>query len=376
MTARLVSAPTLPRLAVGPMSKNAVDGAIRLAYRHRLRIMLIASRRQVDIAELGGGYVEGWTPETFAEYVRRWDPDRLLLLCRDHGGPWQNSRECTLNYDEAEAMASSLRSLLADIDAGFDLLHLDTSADLAGPATRERATDRLVRLYAECHEAACRRNRKVRFEIGLEDQGVDTNNPHEFREHIADVCERLRRARLPPPTFIVAQTGTKVIETENCGAVVTAPAAVGYAVSELARVCHEFGASLKAHNMDYLDPPTIRHLLRCGVAAINVAPAIGVEETKAFLKVLDDVQLSAVRDRFLYLAYESRAWRKWLKPNSVASDRERAIMAGHYVFNTDEFREIALELDRACRRIGIRWRARLRAAVYRVQERYLCDACA
>jgi len=45
-------------LGVGPMSKNCIDASIELSDKYSVPLMLIASRRQIDSEELGGGYVE------------------------------------------------------------------------------------------------------------------------------------------------------------------------------------------------------------------------------------------------------------------------------------------------------------------------------
>jgi len=90
---RLRSALAMPghvQIGIGPMSKPCVDAVIDLANEHRLPLMLIASRRQIECEAQGGGYVNGWTTETFARYVRGRDQGDYVLLCRDHGGPWQN----------------------------------------------------------------------------------------------------------------------------------------------------------------------------------------------------------------------------------------------------------------------------------------------
>ena len=58
-------------LAVGPMSKNCVDATIELSNRYNTPIMLIASRRQIDSKDFGGGYVNNWTTETFSSYVKK-----------------------------------------------------------------------------------------------------------------------------------------------------------------------------------------------------------------------------------------------------------------------------------------------------------------
>ena len=50
-------------------------------------------------------------------------------LCRDHGGPWQRDEERRAKLPEKEAMERGLTSYYADIDAGFDLLHIDPTKD-------------------------------------------------------------------------------------------------------------------------------------------------------------------------------------------------------------------------------------------------------
>ena len=47
-------------LGVGPMSKNCVDATVELANHHEVPIFLIASRRQIDSTQFGGGYVNNW----------------------------------------------------------------------------------------------------------------------------------------------------------------------------------------------------------------------------------------------------------------------------------------------------------------------------
>src|SRR5262249_9465327 len=153
---------------------------------------------------------------------------------------------------------SSLASFRADIEAGFDLLHIDTCMDLAGVPSVDQAIKRPVTPYGEGHQLASPPGRAGGVGIGFEDQGGGNNHPPEFREQIMEVCELLAADGLPAPAFAVAQTGTKVVETHNCGALRDAPMAVGFAVEMLAAVCREAGTALKAHNADYLDRGAIR----------------------------------------------------------------------------------------------------------------------
>ncbi|XKK38714.1 hypothetical protein HFP72_30320 [Nocardiopsis sp. ARC36] len=330
-------------MGVGPMSVNCVDAVIEVAARTRQRLMLIPSRRQVESGALGGGYVEGWTAADLVNHVRARDRDRLVLICRDHGGPWQHPQEQEM--DEEEAMRSCLLSFKEDLTAGFDLLHIDTCREGDGVASPADAIERLVRLYAEVYAHASALDRQVMFEIGFEDQSTDTNDPREFHTQISEVSRRLHAAGLPRPTFVVAQTATKVKETENCGALTLAPSAVGHTIRELAETCHATGSALKSHNADYLPAAALRDLAANGVSALNVAPEFGVVETRALLALMDETGLAKQRDDFLALAHGSGRWRKWMKPHTAASDEDRAVIAGHYVYGSEEFKEIKKQVE-------------------------------
>lgn len=338
------------RMGIGPVSRNAVDAAIRLAYRQRRPVMLVASRGQIECEQLGGGYVERWTTEAFTRYVRDRDPARLIMLCRDHGGPWQHPDEVASGLVESQVLARSLASLRTDIQCGMDLLHLDTSREGSEEADFDCALTRLVGLYRECENDARAQGRRVCFEVGLERQGANVDDPAAFRSKVERILDALTGASLERPTFVVAQTGTQVVATENRGELCTRPDAVTAALRGMAAVCREHEVALKAHNVDYLPGDAVVALFRCGIDAINVAPEFGVIETRAFLMLLDRLGLPGARDEFLHLGYESRAWRKWVDDN--ATDLERCIVAGHYVFATPQFLDIKCRAERACRAYG------------------------
>jgi D-tagatose-1,6-bisphosphate aldolase subunit GatZ/KbaZ-like len=352
------------------MSQNSIDACLSFAYRHERSIMLIPSRRQIEASDLGGGYVEGWDTEQFVEYVRKRDPKQLVLLCRDHGGPYQLPQERSTGLSAEQAMKTAMMSFAEDIRCGFDLLHIDTSMDIEGPAPFPVAIDRLVELYGQCTEAARTSDLNVAFEIGFEDQGVDTNDPREFGEQMQDVLSKLRNADLPPPTFVVAQTGTKVQETVNTGALRTAPAAVVHTVRALSALTHKSGSALKAHNADYLSVAGISRLRAAGVHAMNIAPEIGVAETRALLEMLDELGLRTPKESFLEMAYASNLWRKWMISDSPASDFQRAVIAGHYVFGTAEFSQLKAAVSGTAARRGIDLDAYLRWSIEQVISRY------
>ena len=66
-------------LGVGPMSINCVDASIELANFYNFPLFLIASRRQIDSEEFGGGYVNNWTTRELSKYVLSKDKNKELF---------------------------------------------------------------------------------------------------------------------------------------------------------------------------------------------------------------------------------------------------------------------------------------------------------
>ena len=66
-------------LGIGPMSKNCIDASIELSDKYLLPLMLIASRRQIDFQEIGGGYVENWSTYQFSKYVQKKSKKKQII---------------------------------------------------------------------------------------------------------------------------------------------------------------------------------------------------------------------------------------------------------------------------------------------------------
>ena len=105
--------------------------------------------------------------------------------------------------------------------------------------------------------------------------------------------------------------------------------------------------------------------------AANVAPEFGVAETRALITILDGNGLYNLSERFLKLAYDSKKWDKWMRPNTSATDRDRAIIAGHYVFSKAECIELKAEAAKELFLKGIDLEQYLKAQVKESILRYL-----
>jgi hypothetical protein len=332
-------------LGVGPMSLNCVDAAIELAGEYEAPLLLIASRRQVDSEEFGGGYVNNWTTQEFANYVINNDKKGNILLARDHGGPWQSTKEIEEKLSLRRAMDSAKLSYLRDLEAGFQVLHIDPSVDIHTVLNIDDVLDRIFDLYEYCWTHAKRLGREVIFEIGTEEQSGSTNTRDELDYTLNGLLKFCAKNSIPPPSFVVIQTGTRVMETRNVGSFdtplrVTNELPAEIQIPQMIEICKRYGIMMKEHNTDYLSDEALQWHPRLGIHAANVAPEFGVAETLALLDILEKNDLSGLAEKFLTLSYESKKWEKWMLDQTTATDRDRSIISGHYVFSKPECNEI------------------------------------
>lgn len=361
-------------LGVGPMSKNCVDASIELANDYNAPLMLIASRRQIDSAEFGGGYVNNWSTEDFSDYVIEKDKKGHVILARDHGGPWQNTIEKTEKMSLRKAMESAKRSYEADIKSGFQVIHIDPSEDIFGQASVNDILDRVYELLEFCTETAHKYSRDICFEIGTEEQSGGLNSTEELEYGLQSVIDFCSRNNIQKPTFIVVQTGTRVMETRNVGTFDTPyrianelPAEIQ--IPTMVELCNKYGIFMKEHNTDYLSDEALSWHPKFGIHAANVAPEFGVAETRTFLKLLRENKLDNLADDFINLALSSKKWDKWMLPATEASDEDRAIIAGHYVFARPEFIELKAKAQSKLKNIDLD--EVLKAAVREAILRYM-----
>ena len=204
-------------LCIGPMSKNCVDATIELANDHKVPLTLIASRRQIDAEAFGGGYVNNWTTKEFADYVIDHDKHGKVYLARDHGGPWQSEKEKEAKMTLRRAMDSAKHSYREDIDAGFQMIHIDPSVDIFSAPDVDETLERIYELYEFCYSHAQRQGKEIIFEIGTEEQSGSTNTREELEYTLEQMKVFCKVNKLPYPAFVVVQTGTKVMEMANVG---------------------------------------------------------------------------------------------------------------------------------------------------------------
>jgi len=345
-------------LGIGPMSKNCVQAALELSKEYDYPVMFIASRNQVDLDELGGGYVNGWNQFSFAKAVKdvadEIQYDNLYYLCRDHGGPWQRDKERNDHLPVDQAMALGQQSYIGDIEAGFDLLMIDPTKDpfeVGKVIPLDTVLERTVELIDFCEKARKQRGiGEIGYEVGTEETNGGLTSTETYEEFILRLQKELTTRQLPMPTFIVGQTGTLVRKTEQVGSFNFDNA------YNLAKMAKKYNVGLKEHNGDYLDDKSLLEHIPSQITATNVAPQYGSVETRAYLNLAEVEQKlvqqglikqpSNTRQVLLEEAVRCERWRKWMIGDQtkltiaeIADNPDIAEeildIAGHYNYNND-----------------------------------------
>lgn len=330
------------------MSKTVTREGVGLANLYKTPISLIPSRRQVDAAKLGGGYVEGWSTESFSKFVREIDRGGYALLARDHSGPWQGSASNS-GLSFPLAMEEAKDSLEDDIRSGFNLLHIDPSPALNEGFSEADVTDMAVELIAHC-VAQMTDPRQCAFEVGTDEQDTAPDELSVTSRRIDSLLNELEKFHLPKPLFYVAQTGTKVLETRNFGSfdqpfTVAGSLPATVFLPEVLNLLASKGLLLKEHNADYLSDKSLRWHRKFGIHAANVAPEFGVVETRTLLALLREYKLEEDLNHFSEIVISGGQWSKWLRSSETVGESEKVEIAGHYHFADPRIIEIRERLQ-------------------------------
>tara|TARA_R110000824_G_scaffold122128_7_gene278850 strand:- start:482 stop:1471 length:990 start_codon:yes stop_codon:yes gene_type:complete len=299
-----------PSIFIGPMSKNVVDSVIEYSNTTGVPIGLIPSRRQIEYNQ---GYVNNWTTEEFANYVK--ERTSSVILQRDHGGRLQNSN------------ADSLLSFEADASSGFDLIHVDPWKFFTG---LDEVIDETVKNILFCES----KNPSCDYEIGTE-EAIHKYTCEELEYFLSGVKESLG-ASWSKIKYAVIQSGTAISATDNIGVF------NAHRCERMIGVCRAYGLLSKEHNGDYLSIKEVKQRFDLGLSAINIAPQFGVSETRQIMKA--PMMDNNLFERIFQLCYNSRKWVKWFPVGfevSTDEDKKKLIeVSGHYIFTSAEFQDV------------------------------------
>ena len=299
------------KLGFGPMSTEIVEILCNYSHNNKTRLMIIASRNQVDA---DSGYV--MTTPQLREQLKSLPTD-YMWICRDHCGPYFLDAEKQLSLKEA--IEATKKTIAYDIEQGFDLIHIDTSrvADTYGVA------EELIKFCLEL-------NPNIKFEFGTEENIGVAAGAIKYKEDVEFAKQ------FPNMQFVVAQTGSLCHEDRQAGTFDY------HTAQSLVNVAESAGVRLKEHNADYLTAEQIFLRKSAGVHALNIAPQLGVVQTKLLKRIADSCDLKEEWQAFAVQTLGSLRWQKW----TTDSDANMRInVAGHYCFNSNEYKDLVLKIN-------------------------------
>jgi len=293
-----------------------------------------------------------------------------VYICRDHGGPWQRNIELDEAYPVEQAMDVAKQSFRADIEAGFNYLHIDPTK-CPFPYAQEDLCNRTVELIAFCEDVRNELHKApLDYEVGTEDIQGGLTASDTFESFLRLLNQRLDEKNLPSPTCIVGQTGTLVRIDRNVGHFDREKS------RELVGIAVKNGIGFKEHNGDYLSAATCRIHPDLGITGMNVAPEFGLVETDACLALADDeaklvregwleeADSSHFRELLLEITFTQTPWKKWMLDEVKQMDRQavaadvalRVLIArvcGHYTYDLPEIHQARQNLYRNIERFGL-----------------------
>jgi len=299
-----------PKYFIGPMSKNVVDTIIEFCNETNNTIGLIPSRRQV---EHNGGYVNSWTTEQFAEYVKS-KTDKVILK-RDHSGPGQGY----IMDDGYESLKHDCKYL--------DLIHIDPWKKY--PAFN-LGLNETIKMIEFCYEL----NPNIQFEIGTE-EAIRQFEVYELADLIHTLKNQLEPKTYNQIKYLVIQSGTSLKGNTQTG---------HYdkdRLIEMVTLGKQYNLITKEHNGDYIPVSIIKEKFTLGLDSINIAPEFGLIETQTYIDNGIDI------DKFWKICYDSKRWEKWVDSNfNPFTQKEELIkICGHYVLSIPEFLDMKPNID-------------------------------
>jgi tagatose-6-phosphate kinase len=306
------------KVAIGPMSSEVIEAVFRNSHFMRKELLLIASKNQIDYNK---GYVNNWSTNEFMNFVKELKkkyPQSNVKVCRDHCGPGFNG-----NND----LEDTYKTIKADIESGFDLIHIDF-CHFKG--TKEEQFQETKKAINYCLSL----NPNILIEVGTdENEGTNFNimNLSELEREVdffKSFCN---------PDYYVVQTGSLIKEINQVGNFNKD------FVEKVKEILNSRGIKLKEHNADYLSKEEI--LLREGIVdTVNIAPQLGVVQTSITLSKC--LMYGVDFQEFLDEVYNGKKWLKWMNTNTPENKFLCCMIAGHYHFASESYKKIINELEK------------------------------
>lgn len=290
-----------------------------------------------------------------AEIVRAQRISVPVLVCRDHGGPWQRYDERSADVMPNAALARARRSLVDDVRAGFRYLHVDMSAARARLSARElvASTEDLIQVCED--ERADAALPVLAYEVSTEHADGGVSSIADLDAFLGPLIDALERRHLPRPMVVVIRCGTVCRERRNAG-VFDADGATRLA----AHVHATYGLRVKEHNGDYAPLEELQAHAPAGVDLLNIGPSVGDVETTCLLDLaareaaqVPPERRSHFRNTLLAAVRAAAPVHIWHQSATPPTEDLLLATCGHYVFANPAVARSRESLFANCARAGI-----------------------
>jgi tagatose-1,6-bisphosphate aldolase non-catalytic subunit AgaZ/GatZ len=325
-------------LGVCPNSHSVLKSALRSAQKFCAPLMFTATLNQVD---LDGGYTT-WTQEDFVNIVKEESAkigfEGPTIVALDHGGPWLKDRHVLENLGLDETVYEVKKSLVACLEAGYDLLHIDATVDKSLPKGENIRIETVVQRTADFmeyveDERKKRNLPKISYEVGTEEVHGGLADVGTFEKFLLLLKSELTKRNLVDvwPCFVVGKIGTDLHTTEFDPEM----------AKQLTHITGKYGSYVKGHYTDFVT--NLQEYPKAGIGGANVGPEFSQAEFDS-LERLDKteeklVAHSKVTEPSLFRSVlkdciiESGRWKKWLLQNEkgktfndLSLDRQRWLL--------------------------------------------------
>jgi len=305
-------------LSVSPNSSAVLEAAVRCASMHNMPMLFAASLNQVDRE---GGYTT-WSPADFVykvyDFAYKYSWRGPLYPGLTHCGPWLKNSHTTENLSYEQSLQEVKLSLAACIQAGYQLIHIDTTFDRRLPPSQtvqlERMAPRTIELIQHAEEV---RNRcgfsPIAYAAGSEEVQSGLTNFNKFQIFVSNLRSSMSSLKLLDawPALFVADVGTGPLNTNF------SPASANRVYTATAPT----GALAMGHYTDWVNDPQLYP--QSGVGCANLGPELTTEEVHAMQDLCDqETELLAgnkqiAPSNFLETLEQaviaSGCWKKWLR---------------------------------------------------------------
>jgi tagatose-1,6-bisphosphate aldolase non-catalytic subunit AgaZ/GatZ len=244
--------------------------------------------------------------------------------CSDHCGPYCKDVHTIEKWPVGPAMWGVSASLVACMQAGYDLLHIDPTIDKTLPPGQsisiETVTERTLVLIAAVERF--RRSGgypRIGYEVGTEEVHGGLADVSTFRKFLDGLKDGLSRLGLPEvwPVFVVGKVGTDLDTCEFDP----------QTAARLVNIAAEYGSFIKGHYTD--NCTNLEAYPASGMGGANVGPEFTMAEYEELMALAEEekalasagkVRESQFRETLITAVVDSGRWKKWLHADEADKD--------------------------------------------------------